>query len=799
MTKGRILMCAVSIGAIVAAVSVRPAFAQSGQATAGGENEGIEEIIVTAQKREQSLQTVPISVSALTAEALERNRVTSVRDLSGLTPNLQVKTIAGGQGAPVFIMRGSVGLGTAPGQDKGTAVYLDGVFLGSAGGQIFDVADIERIEVLRGPQGTLFGRNSSAGAISIVTRDPAGEFQAKIMSSIGNQDQLRLQARVDTPRFGPFSLAGTYTHIENRGDIRNLGGGTTWDFSRVAGPRYARLVSPDWLGGRNSESVAIALKGEITPDFTTTYKFDYTSAKLTTDGIGILATNFAGSFGAALGGAFQTLYNNAPNTTQVSLRRPDAVNNAFTVPTWSRVQGHNLTSTWQLSDSISIKNVFGYRKTDVKAPGNQVDGLGGLTATPAFLGVLYGAVSQPTRDQLIAANSGAPLLGIVFTAEYEQRQASDELQVNYDSQLVTVTAGLMYYWQRTRLGGFGTAADTISLTPAPNFVIPNANRVPSVAGTRSYAGYSQAEFHVTPELDLVGGIRVTHDKKYGVDRAVGTNPVPYTFKDTRLTYLLGLNYEVAPSKMLYAKYSTGYISGGRLGFVYKPETSESWEAGLKADWLDRRLRTNLAGFFVTYKNLQAINSGRLFAATRPDLATAMGVVANVGNAEAYGFELETTYRPVDPLTLIANMGYTHFKYTSLRPEFLAVGSVGPVYRPKWSGNFAAQYDSAPVFGDARLQFRVDARFVSDQALLSVVPPFRPQTYVDAAHTGDVWIFDTRLSLVDVDAGTAKVQVSAWGKNIFNNRRPSYGADLAAVMTTRYEQAATYGIDLTVRY
>jgi len=156
-------------------------------------------------------------------------------------------------------------------------------------------------------------------------------------------------------------------------------------------------------------------------------------------------------------------------------------------------------------------------------------------------------------------------------------------------------------------------------------------------------------------------------------------------------------------------------------------------------------------------------------------------------------------KPVDQITLTANLGYTDFSYISLLPQFAAVGSVAPANRSKWTNNFAAQYESDPLFGDARLTFRIDARYASDTLLTTTIPPFRPQAYVDAAHTGNVWIFDSRLSLSDIGIGGGDLQIALWGRNLLNNRRPSYGADLVAAMTTRYEQARTYGVDMTVRF
>jgi hypothetical protein len=140
-----------------------------------------------------------------------------------------------------------------------------------------------------------------------------------------------------------------------------------------------------------------------------------------------------------------------------------------------------------------------------------------------------------------------------------------------------------------------------------------------------------------------------------------------------------------------------------------------------------------------------------------------------------------------------------FKYTELRPELLQVGSIGVHNRPRWTNTFAAQYDTDTLFGDARLQLRVNATYRSDQVLTSTVPPFRPAEYVAAAHTGKVWLFDARATLSDIAVGGATVRISAWGRNIFNNKKPNYGADLVAGMTIKYESAPTYGIDLVAEF
>jgi len=169
--QNRFLACTAMTAATLTAA---PALAQ----TADSEG-GLDVIIVTAQKREQSVQDVPIAVTAISGETLQANRITNVNDLGGLAPGVTTRVSAGGSKLVSFSMRGAVSYGVVPGSDRQVSTYLDGVYLSAPRGSIFDFPDLERIEVLRGPQGTLFGRNATAGAVSITTRDPSGEAGVK--------------------------------------------------------------------------------------------------------------------------------------------------------------------------------------------------------------------------------------------------------------------------------------------------------------------------------------------------------------------------------------------------------------------------------------------------------------------------------------------------------------------------------------------------------------------------------------------------------------------------------------------
>ena len=234
---------------------------------------GLEEIVVTAQKREQSLQDVPIAVTAISQASLETNRIVSVADLNGIAPNVSVRPAAGGTQIASFTVRGVNSYGVVPGSDKQVSINLDGVYISSARGSIFDIADIARIEVLRGPQGTLFGRNATAGAVSIITRDPKGEFGGTLSGTIGNYDQRRLRATIELPQVGPFSAYVTYQHNERRGDTVNTAAGIVWDKTGPDG--LGKQVSPKTLGDSNAESVFAALKFEPSDNFNMVYKYDW--------------------------------------------------------------------------------------------------------------------------------------------------------------------------------------------------------------------------------------------------------------------------------------------------------------------------------------------------------------------------------------------------------------------------------------------------------------------------------------------------------------------------------------------
>ncbi|HKX78999.1 MAG TPA: TonB-dependent receptor [Novosphingobium sp.] len=766
----------------------------SGQANAqtADDDVGVADIIVTAQKREQSLQDVPIAVTALSRDSLQANRITNVMDLAAQAPNLTMRPAAGGAGIPSFTLRGAVSFGSVAGQDKSIPLYIDGVYIGSAQGSAFELPDLERIEVLRGPQGTLFGRNATAGAISIITREPSGEFGLRQQFTYGNYDHLRSSTRVELPQMGPLSASISYTHSEREGEIKNLGAGVRWDRSGATKSKWARRlnVSPKTLGDDNVESVFAAVKLEPSDSFKTVYRFDWMENHFTPDGNSIVTFNPSGAgaaFGAILTQAL--LENPSPIANE---HRPKAVNNSFTVPGYQTVMGHNLTSTLVLSDTVTLKNIAAYRKSFIFS-GADIGGLGSLRVTPTVATMLPTiGIPLATAQTMI----GAPIVGAGSQTESRARQWSDELQINYDSDFLTVTAGAIYYKVKTITGAPDGLGGSSILAILPGFKLPSGRRQLSFNTGKSMAAYLQAEVHVTPQLDVIGGARITRDRKTGTTFVYVANPgrqdsYTFSYKDTRPSYMFGVNFKPNDDILLYGKYSTGFVSGGAVsGIEYPAETVKAWEAGIKADLFDRRLRANLALFKADYTDIQAVSGGQFITPPRPELGT---LVLREGDLDTKGFEAELTFVPVRGLTLNAGAGYTDLKFTNPNPLLRAPGA--PVTaRPKWTSNLSAQYVTDPLFGDATMMFRVDATYrsrIRTLAQLNLPASFNPIIYSE-----EMWQVNSRIAIRDIDFGGGKAELAVWGKNLNDADNPAFPIYFGYEGSSSYVRARTYGVDLT---
>ncbi|MBV1916570.1 MAG: TonB-dependent receptor [Sphingomonadaceae bacterium] len=812
------------------AVMITCGFAGTALAQDASDSYGVSDIIVTAQKREQSLQDVPLAVTALDKDAIKVNRVVNAANLTGLAPGFVARLTAGALGSVTFAMRGVNASPSVPAQDKQISMYIDGVYIGGSRGSLSELMEVEQVEVLRGPQGTLFGRNSTAGAVSIVTRNPTGELAFRQDVTVGNQSQLRTRTTIDTPSIGPFSGYVTYIHEEKKGDVRNLGAGVQWNrinpFTDVR-----NQTSPKTLGGRNYENIFAALRFDNGGSVKATYKFDLSKGKFVADARTTPVVNpddFLGGMLASIiaaqpagGGKF------GPVALNTSDRRPDAYNSAWQTPGFQRVQGHNLTLDWQVSDSVAVKNIAAYRKTAIWAGGSSIAGLSGLEFTAGAVmpyAIFAAASAVPGFGDLPPATQGAiigqyaqglaPLVGSYF-APYEGQsygthwQFSEEVQVNYTADRLDVTAGALFFKSSTDDSGLPGFTPNFAFRPIPQ-TLPLGDVTRSIGKTQSIAAYIQAEYAFTPEFGVVVGGRYTKDKKHGdferggtlsgdrnTGEIVGTVVQPFTFKSSKPTYSIGLNYEPTDDFMVYAKYSTGFLSGGAVADIsFPPETAKSWEAGFKADLLDRRVRLNMAFWDVEYKNAQASASGA--SVGRRDLNIA---VVSHGALKARGVEAELVLAPARGLTFGGTIGYTESKFVNPDPIVDQGNGIIPASRPKWVGSANAMYITPPLFGDATMLFRLDAtyesrvRIIPDPNVEVKYPVFGPFEFMPSKV-----IVNGRVALRDIDMGGANVEIGLWSKNLLDNKKPLYPFQYPNfLMTTTYEPARTFGVDVIVKY
>jgi iron complex outermembrane receptor protein len=792
-------------------------FAQDDTTDQGG---SLEEIVVTAQKREQSIRDVPVAVTALSGEALLANRVTTVGDLSGLAPGVTVRPSIGGVQIPTFTIRGAVSYGVVPGSDKQVSIYLDGVYISSPRGSIFDLPDVQRIEVLRGPQGTLFGRNATAGAVSITTRDPDGEMHVRQEIGAGNYDSYRFRTSIDTPQIGPFSGYLSYLHNYKRGDIENAGAGAVWD--RSASPSNLGLSrSPKWLGTIDSDSYFAALKFEPSDSFRMVYKFDHLVDDGTPEGNALVGYD---PNTPLLGQLYSALFNNQPTPFYFAsdAKRPKIVNNSFASDRTQRVTGHSLTATWQASDDVSVKNVLAYRKSSV-FNANPFDGWSAVTFTQQALVPYATFVAFSTIPGLATAGSaaqaaaigqiatqlaplvGQPFIGIASQSTGDSNQWSDELQINYNSKLLAVTAGALWFKGEDVSGGPLNMQNTLAFTPVPGGVIPLGNQGVSYNDATSLAGYVQAELHATSQLDIVGGFRVTQDKKSG--RFVyGTEPalseLPFTYEKTKPNYMIGVNYKPTDNMLLYGKYSTAFVSGGSVaGIAFEPETAKSWEAGFKASWLDNHLQTNLALYHVTYDNFQVAVGGNGFIGLIPNAEFISTFIYPIGGpVKSKGFEFDATALLARHLTAGGSLGYSKTTFSDVDPILVAQagGEYLPTLRPEWTGNLFGQYETDPLSGNATLMGRIDATYRGKMRFDAIsnrnVPALAPLEYADAA-----WVVNARLALRHLSMGPLDAELAVWAKNLFDDRTATYGFFQAGFGSATFQPARTFGAELILDF
>lgn len=668
--------------ALCAAVSATTANAQ----TPSPPTEGLEEIVVTAERREARLQDVPISITALTAETLERSGTTSVGEVFDLAPNVgRTAGPAGGDDGGFFI-RGIGQLDNSVAVDPGVGVYIDEVYIGRLQASSFDLLDVERIEVLRGPQGNLFGRNTVGGAVVITTADPSREFGAQVRLTTGSRDRIDVAGSVSVPlaestgiRLSAFSRSqdglgrSVYYAGETYGKIRDVGG----RFKLVTRPTEGLKVtfSADYTRGRGSQGHNILLGFNPRAGVTVPRPPQF-GGPFFLPGVG--PTGVAFPVGVANDVSADRYLN-------FSSARPFQNNNNG---------GLSVKVVGDLTPDIQLRVISAYRSYK-ENQNNDFDGT-----------------------------------GFVFydnTNRLKQSQFSNELQLAgtvFDQRLDFLIGGYFYGEQIFNEIILCTGSNRGRLVPG---CLKSANTID--LDVESVAIFGNANFKLTDTLTLTGGLRVTEETKRQNNTSTldnrdglptplapiamplpGTQRVVIPFTQVQQTFnastpKFGVNWKPTRDIMIYGSYAQGFKSGGFTGRPsnaqirrYNPETVDTYEVGVKTELFDRKLRLNAAAFTSDYKDIQLL----VFTATNGLFET-----ANAGDARIRGFEVEADAR-VGPLDLRATLGYIDAGYTRLAPDAANITLATPLpLTSKWSYTLSGQYNLPLGTNRGSLALRAD--------------------------------------------------------------------------------------------
>lgn len=779
--------------------------AQDTPASAPEPTGGLSDIVVTARRSAESLQNVPVAVTALSADFIERQNISDASDLPQFAPNLTIEQQPSSLSAASVFIRGIGNNEPSSVSEQGVGIYLDGVYLARAAGSVFDLIDLERVEVLRGPQGTLFGRNTIGGALQLVSRKPANDLGVTAKAGYGRFNEWYVRGRVDTGYIIGDSIKASIAAQHKQGD------------GYVNNTLTPSSKDP---GSLNATSVAVGLEGDF-GDLTVNYNFDYDTRKGTPAFFQLVATT-----PLAQGYYSQSpSYGGAPFL--VDPVRQGIVQQAGTVDrdgdyrygSKTRVQGHALTLTYEPIPELTIKSITGYRKffqdTILNLSGN---------------GVLRAPVIDFTSPTLVSVQNVTPYSG--NNAPQKQWQFSQELQALGKVGDVSYLVGMYYFYEKSSennhqaltlvlptaglgaaLSGLGFPADTANtlggaipaLNPGLTAVGFNVNPNQAFGGTsQSMALFGQASWRpsaLADKFELTLGGRFTADDKtiYLAGDIVPTQRGRVGFEN--FSYLVSASYEVADDVLFYGRLSTGYRSGGlnpRANVInpFDPEKAKSYEVGLKSQFLDNRLRLNLAGYLTDYTNLQV----QQFAAGS---GGATSLIVNAGKVQLSGFEAELTAAPFTGFQIDASVGYVKTKYK----EFLfrdpatnvlldVSDQARPVYSPKWTLHAGAEY--AHPIGDATIRLRGDysrrTKFYVNA--LNNTAPFN-DLLVSPVSTN----VKARLSIEDINLGSGKLDIGVFGDNLLNQRRLSYGIDFGSLgfAGANFNKPITYGVDARVKF
>ncbi len=677
----------------------------------------LEEVVVTAQFRQQSLQTTPIAITAITAQQIDDHNALSLTDLNGLAPNVTLTkgTNTNGPSAQAFI-RGVGQSDGHPGLEPGVGIYVDDVYHGLLLGSDLQLADLDRVEVLRGPQGTLAGKNSIGGSIKLFSKKPSEDSDGYIDATYGDFNLINIKAA------GNFTLVRDELYARISGVSEQQDGylqrldyfcATGQDVRSTQIPVHGCQIGTE--GGTDLHAIRVALRwiinGSLENNFVATDSQDRSEVpalKLTQSNLpaGFLPANLPPSGAEFITGphsytSYATYMNpgftDPAKYTKGTVAAPGAgQHNAISLPVTDPTNYYGLTDNleWKLGEHYTLTAITGYLRYS-------------------------GAYSIEVGDSPYAIQ--------MLNDTWADNQFTEEIRLNGTSfGRADWTIGGYYYKEFAQFGGLkllspGLANETLFTGNDP---IRSSNK----------SAFAHDVWRATDKLSVITGIRYTKENKQYTfsrldpyDPAVASyNPVGVlngttgTYSGSHVDYRLGFEYQWAEHLMTYAEWSTGFRGGGvnPRPFVQQEEVPfgteklSAYEIGLKTDLLDNHLRLNLSGFFNKYSDILLVNTAPL---NIDGVITQNSTPVNVGAADIKGAEVELVIRPVASFEIEGSVSYLNFNFTSINRSAATIPGVSletqDPYVPKRMASLGAQYTWTLPNGST-VSPRADAQYQS---------------------------------------------------------------------------------------
>ncbi len=678
-------------------------------ASAQATEEGVEEIIVTARKKEENLQTTPIAVTAVGAADLDARGVATLQSVGAIAPNVHFtanQPTSGLPGATSVFIRGIGQRDFTINIDPAVGVYFDGVYIGRSIGALLDLVEVDRIEVLRGPQNTLFGRNTIGGAINVVSKAPQNEFGGSVRIGAGDEGYFQASANMSIPLSERVRTSiGVYQRQQD---------------GYVDALQYNGALK---LGDDNVWGARGALAIDLTDRISVDLSLDYADTKTAPAPVVPIKINTLFPVGTVGTGPFNSFFNNSLaltgdagcRTTSGQATNPKcygpvwlpasrfATNAVFANERGVKVTPENTLETMGAALTVSAQTPFGQLKS--------------ITAQRSFDALTYNDVDF--SPFVLFANNHP---------EYSQEQFSQEFQLvgTTANDRLDYVVGLYHFHETGLERIYNQIITAFNATTNPGALAQDISRT---IDNTSQAIYAQATYKLTDDLSVTGGLRYTESEKiFTLKNILPTGAVDGPYRGvksvSKTTPLITLGYEVTPDTYAYATYSKGFRDGGFAArFIgalprdlpsYNPEFVDSFEIGLKNVLFDRRLRLNLAAFNTDYRDLQ------VDATVPPELQISQqSTILNLAQATIKGVEAEFDARPTEWLRIDGAIGYLDAQLDEVRGGRLLSGAFTITTRSKlpmvaeWTGNVGVTV-SPRVGKIGRVFARVDFAYESDK-------------------------------------------------------------------------------------